>query len=176
MSLPIPPGTYPIDAMHSQLGFTVKHLGISTIRGSFHTYSGSLTVGADLASTSVTIDADMASVSTGSSMRDEHLHGDTFFDTANHPKLTFSTTSVAANGDGYALNGDLSIRGITKPVTLNVTFNGEATFPMDQSTHYGFEATGAINRTDFGVSYGVPMVSDNVKLFLDVQFVSPKAS
>ena len=176
MSLPIPAGTYGIDTMHSQLAFSVKHLGISTIRGSFHTYSGALTVGTDLASTSVTIDADMASVSTGSAMRDGHLHGDDFFSTENHPKLTFNSTAISASGEGYSLVGDLTIRGVTKPVTLAVTFNGSDIFPMDKSTHFGFEATGKISRSDFGVNYGIPMVSDSVSLQLDAQFVQPAAS
>ena len=176
MSLPIPVGTYGIDTVHSQLAFAVKHLGISTVRGTFDTFSGSLTVGADLASTAVTIAAEMGSVNSGNAGRDGHLQGDTFFDTANHPSMTFRSTSVEAKGDDYILHGDLTIRGITKPVSLATSFNGSGTFPMDQSTHFGFEATGQIARTDFGVSFGVPMVSDTVKLTLDVQFIQPASA
>lgn len=176
MSLPIPVGTYGIDTAHSQLAFAVKHLGISTVRGTFDTFSGSLTVGADLASTAVTISAEMGSVNSGNAGRDGHLQGDTFFDTANHPSMTFQSTSVEAKGDDYLLHGDLTIRGITKPVSLATSFNGSGTFPMDQSTHFGFEAAGQIARTDFGVSFGVPMVSDTVKLTLDVQFIQPASA
>ena len=173
MTLPIPVGTYGIDTSHSQLSFAVKHLGISTVRGTFDRYSGSLTVGADVGQTSVTIDAEMASVASGNAGRDEHLHGDHFFDVANHPTMTFRSTAIAPAGDGYQLTGDLTIRGITKSVTLNAQFNGASVFPMDKSTHYGFVATGTIMRTDFGVNYAVPMVSDDVALTIDAQFIQP---
>jgi polyisoprenoid-binding protein YceI len=175
-SLPIPAGTYAIDDWHSQLGFSVRHLGISTVRGSFTKYAGSLVVGADLASTSVTIDAEMASAHTGNAGRDEHIQGADFFDSANHPTMSFRSTGIAEKGGSkYALTGDLTLRGVTKPVTLDVDFNGSNVFPMDQSTHVGFGATGTIKRTDFGVNYGVPLVSENVELHLEVQFVAPTA-
>jgi polyisoprenoid-binding protein YceI len=175
MTLPIPAGSYGIDTAHSQLGFAIRHLGISTVRGTFDTFTGSLTVGDALADTSVAISAEMASVNTGNEGRDGHLHGEHFFDTGNHPTMTFASTAIEAAGDAYILHGDLTIRGITKPIALATTFNGDASFPMDGSTHFGFEATGQIARTDFGVSYGVPMASDTVKLTLDVQFVQPAA-
>jgi polyisoprenoid-binding protein YceI len=175
MTLPIAAGSYSIDTWHTQLGFSVKHLGISTVRGNFDEYTGTLTVGSTLADTTVTLDAQMASVNTGNKGRDEHLHGDHFFDVANHPTLTFRSTKIEENGGKYALHGDITIRGITKPITLDVEFNGSGVFPMDQSTHYGFTATGEINRTDFGVNYAVPLVSDTVKLALDAQFVQPAA-
>jgi polyisoprenoid-binding protein YceI len=175
MSLPIPSGTYSIDTWHTQLGFSVKHLGISTVRGVFNDYTGSLTVGTDLASTSVTIEAKMASVNTGNAGRDEHLQGEGFFDSANHPVMTFTSTGIEQQGDAYVLNGDLSIRGVSKPVALGVEFNGSGVFYVDQSTHFGFTATGSINRSDFGVSFAVPLVSDAVQLTLDAQFVQPAA-
>jgi polyisoprenoid-binding protein YceI len=173
-TLPIPSGTYAIDDWHSQLGFSVRHLGISTVRGSFDKYTGSLVVGDDLAATSVTIEAEMGSANTGNPGRDGHLQGEDFFDAANHPTMSFRSTSIADQGDNkFALTGDLTIRGTTKPVTLDVSFNGSGVFPMDQSTHVGFGATGTIKRTDFGVNYGVPLVSENVELNLDLQFVAP---
>ena len=175
MTLPIPAGSYDIDTAHSQLGFAIRHLGISTVRGTFDAFSGSLTVGSELSETSVVISADMTSVNTGNEGRDGHLHGEHFFDSGNHPKMTFTSTAVEAHGDDYVLHGDLTIRGITKPIALATTFNGTASFPMDGSTHFGFEATGQLARTDFGVSYGVPLASDTVKLTLDVQFVQPAA-
>jgi polyisoprenoid-binding protein YceI len=173
MPLPIPEGTYGIDKVHSQIGFAVRHLGISTVRGTFDRFDGSLTVGADIHATTVSLDAEMKSVNSGNEGRDGHLHGDQFFDADNHPTMTFRSTSITPRGDDYVLNGDLTIRGITKPIALDVTFNGSNTFPMDQSTHFGFEATGTLSRSDFGASYGVPMVSDSVRLALDVQFVQP---
>jgi polyisoprenoid-binding protein YceI len=175
MSLPIPTGSFSIDDAHSHLGFTVAHLGIAKVRGSFTQYSGTLNMGADLASTAVTIEAEMASVHTGNSMRDGHLLSDGFFDSENHPKMTFVSTGIAPKGEQYVMNGDLTIRGVTKPVALDVAFNGTNTFPMDGSTRFGFEATGKINRSDFGVSFGIPMASDEVNLSLEVQFVQPAA-
>ncbi len=175
MALPIAPGTYGIDTNHSQLGFAVTHLGISTIRGTFDRYSGALHVGEDLASTVVTVDAEMESINSGNRYRDEHMFGPDFFDTANHPQMTFRSTSIVDSAHGYAMTGDLSIKGVTHPVTFTTSFNGANIFPMDQSTHYGFSASGSISRSAFGVSYGVPMVSDEVKLTLDVQFILPKA-
>jgi polyisoprenoid-binding protein YceI len=162
--------------MHSQLGFSVTHLGISLIRGTFDRYSGSLTVGETLADTVVAIEAEMASVNSGNAMRDGHLHGTEFFDVANHPTLTFRSTSITENGSGYTMTGDLTIKGVTHSVSLQASYNGSGVHPMDQSTHFGFGALGSISRSAFDMSYGVPMVSDDVKLSLDTQFVNPAAS
>ncbi len=175
MSLDIPVGTYGIDTMHTQLGFSVTHLGISTIRGTFDRFSGWLTVGDSLADTSVTIEAEMASMNSGNTMRDEHMHGADFFDVANHPQMIFQSTSIKESGSGYALTGNLSIKAATQSVTLATTYNGSEVFPMDQSTHYGFSATTTISRSAFGVSYGVPMVGDDVTLQLEAQFIKPAA-
>ena len=171
VSLPIAAGTYAIDTVHSQLGFAVRHLGISNVRGTFDTFSGSLVVGETLADTSVTIEAEMASINSGNSMRDGHVHGEAFLDVANHPTMTFRTTSIVESAGGYTMTGDLTIRGTTQPLVLAATYNGAAVFPVDNSNHHGFSATGSISRSAFGVSYGVPMVSDEVQLTLDVQFV-----
>ena len=173
MSLPIPPGTYGIDPVHSQVGFAIRHLGITTIRGTFDRFTGSLTIGEDLADTSVTVEADMASLNTGFAMRDEHIHGPDFFDLANHPTMTFQSTSVAESGDGYAMTGDLTIRGVTVPVTFDTTFNGSEVFPVDGSTHFGFSASATISRTAFDMAQLIPVLSDNVKLELEAQFVRP---
>jgi polyisoprenoid-binding protein YceI len=175
MALPIAPGTYGIDNHHSQLGFAVTHLGISTIRGTFDQYSGALYVGEDLATTVVAIEAEMGSINSGDSARDEHLHGADFFDTAAHPQMNFRSTSIEEAGSGYTMTGDLTIKGITHPVTFEVTFIGSNIFPVDNSTHFGFAASGSISRSAFGVSYAVPLVSDEVTLTLDVQFILPKA-
>ena len=161
--------------MHSQLGFSVTHLGISTIRGTFDRYQGTLTVGGALDGTSVAISADMSSVNSGNKMRDDHMHAADWFDVANHPEMVFTSTGITANGDAYALTGDLSIKGVTRPVVLDVSYNGSGVFPMDGSTHHGFRATGSISRSAYGVSFGVPGVSDSVELALDLQFVAPKA-
>ena len=177
--LPVPSGTYGIDAMHSQLGFAVRHLGISTVRGTFDAYSGSLTIADGLDGVSVTVEATTASVNSGNRMRDNHLHIADYFDVENHPTLRFTSSSVTAaeaGSDGYVLTGDLTIKGVTKPVRLDVTFNGSGVFPVDQSTHYGFTGTGTIKRSDFGVGPGGPILSDDVALQLDAQFIAPAAA
>lgn len=173
MSLPIPSGTYGVDTMHTQLGFAVTHLGIALVRGTFDRFGGFLTVGDALDDTAINFEAEMASINSGNAMRDEHMHGADFFDVANHPQMQFVSTSVVDSGDGYELNGNLTIKGTTLPVTFKTTFNGAAVFPVDQSTHFGFTASGRISRSAFGVSYGVPMVSDDVDLVLSAQFVQP---
>jgi len=173
VSLPIPSGTYGIDTMHTQLGFSVTHLGISVVRGTFDHFSGSLTVGDTLEDTSLAIEADMASINSGNPMRDEHMHGADFLDVANHPQMVFQSTSISESGSGYALTGNLTIKGVTLPVTFETTYNGSQVFPMDQSTHFGFSAGTTISRSAFGVSYGVPLVTDEVVLQLEAQFIKP---
>ncbi|MFT7599155.1 MAG: polyisoprenoid-binding protein YceI [Acidimicrobiales bacterium] len=175
MTLPIAAGTYGIDSAHTQLGFSVTHLGISVVQGRFDSFTGSLTVGASLADCVLTVDTEMASVSTGNAGRDGHMHGADFFDVENHPHMTFKSTAVSEAGDGYEVVGDLTLRGVTNSVTLSGTYNGSGVFPVDGSTHFGFSASGTISRSAFGVSYGVPMVTDQVELQLEAQFVEPAA-
>jgi polyisoprenoid-binding protein YceI len=175
LALPIAPGRYGIDTYHSQLGFSVRHLGISVIRGTFDRYSGALQVGDDLADTVVTIEAEMDSINSGQRDRDQHMLGSEWLDTATYPRMTFRSTSIVEAPGGYAMTGDLTIKDITRSVTFDAIYNGSNIFPMDESTHFGFEASGSISRSAFGVSYGVPLLSDHVKLTLDVQFVLPPA-
>jgi len=175
MGLPVPAGTYAIDTTHSQIGFAVRHLGISTVRGMFDSYRGTLTVGEDYDSVVVDIEVDMASVHSGNRFRDEHLHGAEFFDVASWPTMGFRSRVVKPDGaeGAYVMAGDLTIKGVTRSLELDVAFNGSAVFPMDGSTHLGFAGRGSVSRSEFGVSYGVPLVSDEVELVLDVQFVAP---
>src|SRR5262249_29880682 len=160
---------------HSQVGFSVRHLGISTIRGTFDQYSGALYVGDDLDSTVVAIEAEMGSLNSGNSDRDAHMYGPDWIETTNYPQMKFSSKAMEEAADGYTMTGGLTIRGITLPVTFAVLYNGANVFPVDRSTHFGFEAVGSISRSAFGVSYGVPLLSDEVKVRLDVQFIAPPA-
>jgi len=171
MALPIAPGTYGIDTYHSQLGFSVRHLDISVIRGMFERYSGALCVGDDLSGTVVAIEAEMASINSGHRGRDEQMFGGDWFDVVNYPQMSFRSTSIVEAPGGFAMTGDLTIKGITRAVTLHTIYNGSAIFPMDESMHFGFEASGVISRSAFGVSYAVPLVSDEVRLTLDAQFI-----
>lgn len=175
MTLPLPAGTYAIDTAHSQFCWAVRHLGISTIRGTFDRYAGSLVIGTTLESTSVDITVEMASVNSGNPGRDEHMHGSDWFDTAAHPTMTFRSTGVRAAGDTYEITGELAIKGTSREETLVVRYNGSSVFPMDGSTHVGFTVDGVISRSAYGVSFGVPLVSDAVEISLGAQFVQPRS-
>ena len=175
MGLPIGVGTYPIDTAHSQLGFSLTHLGITAIRGTFDEYSGELKVGDNLDDTSVTIEAQTSSINTGNALRDENVQPAEYLDVANHPGMSFRSTSIAERNSGYDLTGDLTIRSVTMPMTFDVTYNGEATFPIDGSTHFGFTARATISRSAFGVSHAPDVISDEVDLMLEVRFVRPAA-
>jgi polyisoprenoid-binding protein YceI len=178
-TLPLATGTWTADANHSNVGFTVRHLGLSKVRGRFEDVSATLVVGTDLESTSVTAEIDMASVSTGNSDRDAHLASSDFFNAESNPKMTFRSTSIQGSGEEYTLVGDLTLNGVTKPVELEVEFFGTSVFPVDQSTHAGFTATGSLSRKAFGIEFNVAlggdkvMISDKVALELDIQLVAP---
>lgn len=176
MSMPLSPaGTWTLDPAHTQVAFSIRHLGISTIRGQFTETAGTATIGGDLASSSIAVTAQATSIHTANAYRDQHLQAPDFFDAANHPELAFRSTALTASGDGYTLAGELTIKGVTKPVVFDLAFHGTGEFPIDQSTRAGFSASGRINRSDFGVSFGIPMASDEVGLQIDAQLVAPKA-
>ena len=178
-TLPLTARTWTIDPAHTTVGFTVRHLAVSKVRGQFDGVDGRIEIGDDLASTSVSATIDMASVTTGNPDRDAHLKSSDFFDAENHPTMQFTSTAIRAEGGDYTMHGDLTINGITKPVELDVEFFGTSVFPMDQSTRAGFSATGTLSRKDFGIEFNVAlggdkvMISDKVALELDVQVVAP---
>jgi len=178
-ALPLATGTWSADPSHTTIGFVVRHLGLSKVRGRFDGVSAQLVVGDDLATSSVSAEVEMGTVTTGNSDRDAHLTSSDFFNAETNPKMTFQSTAIAGDGDEYTLVGDLTINGITRPVELDVEFFGTSVFPMDQSTRAGFAATGSISRKDFGIEWNVPlggdkvMISDKVALELDVQLVAP---
>lgn len=171
-------GSWAIDPAHSSVGFTARHLMISKVRGSFPVFSGTVTIGADPLQSSVQATIDVGSVSTGDQGRDGHLKGADFFDVENHPEMTFVSTGVQANGDDFVLAGDLTIKGVTKPVSLDLEFEGVAKDPWG-NTKAGFTAEGTINRKDWGLEWNVALeaggvlVSENIVLKLDIQAVKP---
>ena len=172
----LPTGTWNVDPVHSRVGFSVKHLGISTVRGEFRNYDGSLVVGEDGSITaSGTVAAD--SVDTNQADRDGHLKSEDFFDAENYPELTFQSTSVvAADDDTYEITGDLTLRGVTQPITLTAEIGGGETDAYGFE-RVGLEATGTISRSAFGMKFnhalgsGNAVVSDKVKLELDISAV-----
>ena len=165
-----------IDPTHSEVSFKVKHLVISTVTGYFRKFEGAAeSTSDDFAGAKVSFAADIDSIDTNQADRDGHLRSPDFFDAANHPQLTFSGT-VENQGEDYKLVGDLTLRGTSKTVELDVDFGGVAGDPYGQ-TKAGFEIEGKINRKDFGLSWsavteaGNVIVSDNVRLILSVQLV-----
>lgn len=173
--------TYSLDLAHSSVGFKVKHLMVSNVRGSFGEFAGSFAwVDGKPDQWSVEATIQMASIDTGNEKRDDHLRSADFFDVAQHPTMTFKSTAVTARDDGtYALVGDLTLRGVTRPVTLDLEFAGQITDPWG-NTRVGFTATGRINRQDFGVSWSNKMdngglvVSDEVQIELEVEGIQQK--
>jgi polyisoprenoid-binding protein YceI len=178
-ALPLDTGRWSLDANHSGMFFAVRHLGLSNVRGRFDRFDATLDVGPTLDAVAVTADIDLSSVDTNNADRDAHLRTSDFFDTDKHPTMTFRSTAVTGGDENYQLRGDLTILGVTKPVTLDVRFNGTETFPGDHSTHAGFTATGEIRRSDFGIDFGlIPgaekiLLGDKIKIELDLQFVAP---
>ncbi len=169
---------YKIDAAHSEINFKVKHLMITTVSGSFTSFEGTLeSEKEDFSDAKISFSADVNSISTNNEQRDGHLKSEDFFAAEAFPTLTFSSTSFAPKGgDEYALTGDLTIKGVTKSVVLNVELGGTATDPWGQ-VKAGFELNGKINRKDFGLSWdavteaGNIMVSEEVKLIMSVQLI-----
>ncbi|MBA4197259.1 MAG: hypothetical protein C0459_06850 [Chitinophaga sp.] len=170
--------TYKIDAAHSEITFKVKHLMITNVTGSFTKFDATIeSAKDDFSDAVITFEADTASVTTNNEQRDGHLKGDDFFAAEKFPAIKFTSTEFKkVSGNDYTLTGNLTVKDVTKPITLNVEFLGLATDPWGQSKA-GFEATGKINRSDFGLSWnaaletGGVLVSEDVKLNFNVQFV-----
>jgi polyisoprenoid-binding protein YceI len=166
-----------LDPMHSEVQFKVKHLVISTVTGLFKTFEGELvTETDDFEDAKVNFSLDVNSIDTHQEQRDEHLKSAEFFDAGTYPKITFTSTSnKKVDDDEYELTGDLTIKGITKPVTLKVEFGGSAD-DFYGNTKAGFEVTGKINRKEFGLTWdgvteaGSIVVGEDIKLIANVQF------
>ncbi|HEY3834672.1 MAG TPA: YceI family protein [Acidimicrobiia bacterium] len=170
------PGTWNIDPSHSTVGFTVRHLMISKVRGRFGTFSGSLTIDADPLQSSVQATVDLASVNTDDEGRDAHLRGADFFNTETHPEMTFSSTGVKEKGDDYVLLGDLTIKGVTRPVEFELEFEGVGADPWG-GTRAGFSAHTEIARKDWNIDFNMPLetggvvVGEKVKIELEIEAV-----
>ncbi len=155
-------GTWTIDASHSTIGFTVRHLGFSKVRGGFGEFTGSFTVGEDVASSTAEVTIQSASFSSGDEGRDGHVKNEDFLDVEAFPTLTFQATDVThVAGNDYVIAGDLTIRGVTKPVDLQVEYLGEDTDPFG-NVKAGFEATTEIDREEFGLTWNAALESGGV--------------
>lgn len=173
--VPLPTGTWTVDPVHSGVEFHVKHLGISTVKGSFKEFEGTLEVGPGGASAKGSVKA--ASIDTREPQRDEHLRSADFFDAENIPEITFiSTTITPVDEDSFEIEGDFSIHGITKPLTLEATVEGTET-DAQGNDRVGVAATAQINRSDYDMKFNMALgsgnvvVSDKVKILLDISAI-----
>ncbi len=165
-------GSYHVDGGHTQVLFTVNHMGFSQYTGQFTQPTGSLTLDPkNPARSRVTITFPIDKVSTTVAALDAHLKTPDFFDAAKYPAGTFVSTGIVAHGRTATITGNLTLKGVTKPVVLNATFVGAGQGVMGaRKTNVGFHATTTIRRSDWGVSYGIPIVSDQVELVINAAF------
>ena len=170
--------TYKIDPAHSEIHFKVRHMMISNVAGSFDKFDAAMESSApDFSDAKISFVAETSSVNTNNAQRDGHLQSPDFFDAAKYPKLTFTSTSIEKkSAEEFKLNGNLTIRDVTKPVSLNVTYGGTLTDGYGQKKS-GFEIEGSLNRKEFGLVWNMPveaggvLVSEDVKLQINVQMV-----
>lgn len=152
IELPVP-GTYHLDASHTYVGFSVRHLAVSKLRGRFTSLDGVVTVADDPLASSVEATIDLASVDTRDEQRDEHLRSVDFFDVERHPSMDYRSTGLTPAGDGrYVLEGELTIGGVSRPVSLDLAYEGALVDPWGNQ-RFGFSARGEINREDFGLTW-----------------------
>lgn len=159
------------DRAHSQVLFTVNHLGFTDMTGQFREFSGELHIDtADLTQSSVEVSIDASTVDMNYDRLDAHLRNPDFFDVESHPALTFKSTGIERVSEGrYTLKGDLTIIGQTRPVSLDLVVNNIGTHPMRGTPWAGFAATGSIKRSDFGMTYAVPAVGDEIGIRINIE-------
>jgi polyisoprenoid-binding protein YceI len=168
--------TWSIDPVHSEVGFSVRHMMVSKVRGRFTTFSGQLVTAADPTQSSVTAEIDLASINTGQEQRDAHIKSADFFEVETYPTMTYKSTGIRVEDGEYILDGDLTLKGVTKSVPLHLELNGFGPDPYG-GTRAGFTATGELNRGDFNVSFNAPManggvvVGDKISLHLEIEAV-----
>jgi polyisoprenoid-binding protein YceI len=169
-------GTWTIDPGHAEVGFVGRHFGLTKVRGRFTDVEGSVTVGERPDSSDVKVVIGMASVSSGDTARDDHLRSEDFFDVVNHPQATFRSTGVVTTGAEGRITGDLTIKGITRPVTLAAEYVGHATDPWGADRAV-FSAAATINREDWDLTWnmvleaGGLLVSKEIRLEIEVELV-----
>ena len=169
-------GTYAIDASHSQVGFVVRHLMVSKVRGAFTGVSGTVTVAEDVAASSVAVEIDPASIDTRDTGRDDHLRTGDFLDVEAFATITYASTGLRRDGGDWVLDGDLTIKGVSRPVRLEVEFLGAAGDPWG-GTRLGFSAKGELDREDWGLNWnqaletGGVLVGKKVTLEIEAELI-----
>lgn len=169
-------GTWDIDAAHSDLSFSVRHMMVSKVRGRFNGVSGRLVTGTELVDSSVTAEIDVNSFDTGNAQRDEHIRSADFLHAAQFPTMTYRSTNVRRDGDDLVVDGELTLHGITRQVPLSVELTGFGPDPYG-GTRLGLSATTKLNRKDFGIDTELPLdgggvvIGDTIQISLDIQAV-----
>jgi polyisoprenoid-binding protein YceI len=169
-------GTWAVDPVHSEIGFTVRHLMVTKVRGRFEKFEGEIVTGDDILDTRATLTVELNSINTGNEDRDNDLRSSNYFEADKYPTMTYRVTDLRADGDRYVADGELTVKDITKPVPLQVEFHGISPDPWG-GTRAGLSATGEINRKDFGVTVDMPMeggglvVGDKIQINLEIEAV-----
>ena len=172
----LPTGTWTVDPAHTEVGFTARHLMVTKVRGQFKDFEGTVTVGEPFSTSQVTATVQLASIDTGSADRDGHLRSGDFFDIDTHKQLSFVSTKVERDGDEWAVTGDLTIKDVTRPVTIVFEETGSARDPFG-NVRVGFEGSTSINRKDWGLTWnaaletGGVLVSEKITLEFDVSAI-----
>ncbi len=169
-------GTWTIDPVHSEVGFSVRHMMVSKVRGKFNEFGGQIVTAASPLDSSASVSIDLHSIDTGNPDRDNHIRSADFFDVDTHATMTFRSTGLRLAGDGYLLDGELTLRDTTKPISLDLELGGFGPDPYG-GTRAGFTATGELKRSDFGVDFnavletGGVVVADKVAIHLEIEAV-----
>jgi polyisoprenoid-binding protein YceI len=169
-------GTWDIDPVHSDISIIARHFVVSKVRGHFKEFSGTIVTGDDALSSSVNATINAASIDTNNEQRDGHIRSADFLDVEKFPEITFASTGLQVNGDDFKLDGNLSLHGVTKPVTLDLELSGLGPDAYG-GTRVGFSATATINRSDFGIDISMPLdgggvvVGDKIQIALEVEGV-----
>lgn len=169
-------GLWTIDPAHTTIGFVARHLMVTKVRGKFERYEAKVEVAEDLTDSNLEVTIEAASVDTGADERDQHVRSEDFLDVEKHPTLSFRSTEISRDGSQWKIVGDLTIKDVTKPVTLDVTYEGRATDPWGND-HIGFTAGTQINREDWGLTWNAALegggwlVSKEVTVEIEGQLV-----
>lgn len=169
-------GTWTLENQHTKLGFMAKHLMVTKVRGHFDQYEGTVEIADDVVDSKIEVTIDAASINTGAEDRDQHLRSEDFLEVEKHPELKFVSTEIKRDGDDYEVTGDLTIRDVTKPITLRATYEGTVTDPWGND-RIGFSATADMNREDWGLTWNAALegggwlVSKEVVLEIEGQLI-----